>query len=54
MAAKRTGRTGNGWLGDIVTGGKDLIVGKKSRKQMAEDLARGWHGRDVTENYEIT
>ena len=53
MAGKRTGRTGNGWVEDVVTSGRELISGKKSRKQMAQELAEGFHGREVRDNYEI-
>lgn len=56
MAQRRTGRqgrVGNGWVEDIYDKGEELIVGKKSKAEMAKAVASGFHGRDVREVYDV-
>lgn len=56
MAQQRTGRQGrigNGPVEDLYDQGRELILGKKSKAEMARDVAAGFHGRGVRGEYDV-
>lgn len=57
MASKRTGRVGNSpvkdFVNDVIADAKELIPGKRSKRELARAVAEGWHGRKAKSEFTI-